>query len=118
MKYPQFDRSFNFKFFEEPWEGYLITQEELTELNDGEEGIGLTIDEDNCVFIVEENLTKKIVAHEMFHMRVKYFHLGSTDIDRKTFEEMCAEWAGYELEAFLKKRNQIFKKFKTLEGKK
>lgn len=118
MKYPQFDRGFKFSFFEEPWEGYILTEEELIELNDSKECAALTIYENNAIFISEGSVSKRVVTHEMFHMRVKYFHLDSTEIDRAGFEEMCADWAGYELEAFLKKRNQIFKKFKKLEDSK
>jgi hypothetical protein len=118
MKYPQFDRHFKFRFFDDIWEAYLITEEELTELNDGEKGSALTIDTENCIFIDEDCLTKRYVTHELFHIRVKYFHLHSAEIDCSMFEEICAEWAGHELESFLKKRNQIFNKFKKLEGKK
>jgi hypothetical protein len=117
MRYP-FDRGFKFKFFDQPWEAYLITEDEITELNDGKECAALTEDAENCLFISEGYVSKKIVGHELFHMRVKYFNLGSTDIGWEDLEEIVADWAGNEIESFIKTRNKIYNKFKKLEGSK
>jgi hypothetical protein len=121
MKYV-FDRSFKFKVNEDEWQGYLITEDEAKELdekfNDVDIGFGaltLTKDDGRCLFVVEGHVTKNIIVHELFHIYVSYFCLGSTDVSLDDFEEIIAEFLELHLTKFIKKSNSLYKKFKKLE---
>lgn len=116
-----YDRSFKFKINDDSWEGYLITEDEALELdmkkNDIEDGFAaLTSTDDRCLFIVETHVTKNIIAHELFHIYVSYFHIDSANVTIHQFEEIVAEFLEVNLSKFIKKQNYIFKKYKQLEG--
>lgn len=125
MKY-EFDRSFKFKINEDTWEAYLITLEELKELdaNTGEDPLfegdddtpAMILTEKKCLFIVEGNTDKGIIAHELFHIFVEYFNTQSADLDVDQFEEVVANFLEKRLDVFLKIRNKLYNKFKKLEG--
>ena len=120
MKYG-FDRFFKFKINDDEWEMYLVTEEEYIELDneddDGKEeaqGAMVKLDE-KCLFVCEGNVNKGIITHELFHIYVDSFHLDSAEIDVDSFEEIVASFLQYQLDKFIKKRNQIYKQFIKLE---
>ena len=122
MKY-DYDRSFIIKINDDPWEIYLLTEEEAHELdeklNDSTNGFAaltLTGKDGPCLFFTEGNVTKGIVSHELFHLYVSYFHIDSADITVVQFEEIVAEFLEQNLDKFTKTRNKLFKKLKALEG--
>lgn len=124
MKY-KFDRSFTMSIMDDAWEIYLITEEEASELdeqlndsNTGFRALTLTGDDGKCIFFVEGSVTKNVVVHELFHLYVSYFHLDSANITIEQFEEIIAEFLEANLDKFIKTKNKLFNKLKTLEGTK
>lgn len=121
MKF-EYDRSFTFKVNEDSWSGYLITEEEATELDEkinntttSFRALTLTGTDGKCIFFVEGSVTKDVVTHELFHIYVSYFHLDSADVSVEQFEEIIAEFLEANLDKFIKKRNSIYNKLKKLE---
>lgn len=114
-----YDRSFKFKINDDFWEFYLITEEEAVELDDDDEGfkaITFTKEDGRCMFVVEGNVTKQIIGHELFHVYVSYFNIDSANLDVDTFEEIIAEFLETSLDKFVKMRNKLFNRYKKLEG--
>jgi hypothetical protein len=125
-----YDRSFKFKINSDSWECYLVTDEELKEL-DAQEGNDLEDhldDDDNddapamiltqkkCLLICEGCIRKDIVAHELFHIMVEYFYTGSANLTVDQFEEVVANFLEQRLDYFVRTRNSLYKRFKRLEG--
>lgn len=122
----KFDRGFNFKINSTQWECYLITIEESIEVDEiilsynddhtaGEEFPGMTLPYKKVIFIVEGNVNKNIIGHELFHAIVDSFNIGSADLNIDQFEEVVADYLGYNVEDFIKLRNRLLKKFIKLE---
>lgn len=125
MRY-NYDRSFKFKFQDDNWEGYLITEDEMKELDasipdgdgvhsDGDNNPAMIVTDQRCFFMTEGNINPIIVGHELLHMFVEYLYITSADIDTDQFEEIMADFIGNNIDKFIKKRNQLLKKFKKLE---
>ncbi len=114
-----FDRSFTFKFHDDDWEAYLITEEEFIELNENDEdidteAIAMILMKDKCLFITEGNIDKITIGHELYHMFVKYFYIESADLTVDQFEEINAEFFGSEVDKFIKIRDELYNKYKEL----
>lgn len=117
----QFDRHFKFKINDDTWSFFLITEQEAHELdqklNDLDEGFrAMTVKEDRSLFVVEGNVTKEIINHELFHIYVSYFYLDSASLSNEEFEEIIAEFLERDMEKFMKKRNIIYRKYKELNS--
>lgn len=121
-----FDRSFRFKINNIFWECYLITREESVEVDEivlsynddhvpGVEFPGMTLPYKKTMFIVESHVNKNIIGHELFHAIVDSFNIGSADLTNDQFEEVIADYLGYNVENFIKLRNKLYKKFVKLE---
>lgn len=114
-----YDRRFRFRLNDDYWECYLITEEEAEELDeDGFRAMTYTKQDGRCIFVVEGNVTKDIIAHELFHVYVSYFNLDSSGIDLDAFEEVIAEFLETSLDKFVRMRNRLYNKYKKLEGSK
>lgn len=122
MQFP-YDRSFTFKINEDDWEAYLITDEEAKELDEvyGEEGEdieefpAMVLTEKKCLFIVEGNVNKGILAHELIHIYVEYLYIGSAKLNVDQFEEVIAEFFEHNSDRYITKRDELFKTFQELE---
>lgn len=122
MKY-DFDRHFKMRINDDWWEFYLVTEEEMGDVTEeqlGERdikcyGLTLTNGDGYCMLIVEGYVTKNLINHELFHLYVSYFNLGSSGIDVDTFEEITAEFLQFNLDKFIKTRNKLVKRFQKLE---
>lgn len=125
MKY-NYDRSFKFKINDDTWEAYLITTEELQELDAStgddplyegdDETPAMVMPRKKCLFIVEGHVDKQIIAHELFHIWNEYFFIESADLTVEQYEEVIAKFLEEKLDTFVKMRNKLYNKFKTLEG--
>lgn len=125
MKY-SYDRSFKFKINDDTWEAYLITEDELKELdaNTGDDPLfegdddlpAMVLPSEKCLFLAEGNVDKGIIAHELFHVYNEYFHTKSANLDVDQYEEVVANFLEERLDMFCKKRNFLYKKFKKFEG--
>lgn len=124
MKF-QYDRSFKFNFHDDEWEAYLITQEEFKELSDtidvdettpdvDEDSIAMVLNTQKCLFLTEGNINKVTIGHELYHMFVRYFYIGSADLTVDQFEEINAEFLGDDVDKFIEIRNELYQKFKEL----
>jgi len=114
MKF-QYDRSCRMKIQDDWWEIYVITDEEAHELDeDGFRALTLTKEDGQCMIFVEGNVTKNIVAHELFHLYVSYFNLESADLDTDAFEEIVAEFLENNMDKFIRIRNKIYNKIRRL----
>lgn len=114
-----YDRSFTFNFQGDEWEAYLITEEEFKELNedDGDvedDAIAMVLTKKKCLFLTEGNVDKITIGHELYHMRISYLHLNSADLTVDQFEEVNAEFLGYEVDKFVRIRDELYMKFKEL----
>lgn len=123
MKY-QYDRSFIMNIMDDAWEIYLLTEEEAEELdqelNDSEgsfRALTLTGEDGRCIFFVEGSVSKSVVTHELFHLYVSYLHIDSADITIEQFEEIIAEFLEANLDKFIKTKNKLYNKLKTLGTK-
>jgi len=117
-----FDRKFKTRINDDIWECYILTEEEAQDIdrkyNDTEDGFrAMTSLEDNCLFFVEGNITKSIIAHELFHVYVKYFYINSANVDMDQFEEIVAEFIEDRLEKFIRVRNRLYAQFLEYEEK-
>lgn len=125
MQY-DYDRSFTFKVNDDVWEAYLVTEDELKELDaktgddpefEGDDDVpAMVIPNKKCLFITEGHVTKNIINHELFHIFVEYFYIGSADLDTDQFEEVVASFLEHRLDSYLKIRNLLYRKYKKLEG--
>ena len=118
-KYP-FDRKFRIKIHDDWWQMYIVTEEEAVELdvicNDSTDGFrALTYTSEKCMFVVETYISKDIIAHELFHVYVKYFHMTSAEITVSQFEEVVADFLEENLDKFVKMRNKLYNRFRKLE---
>ena len=120
----QFDRSFKFVINDDEWTCFLITEEEGIELDeiingdeaDTESFVGMVTFAPRCLYLAESGLEKSTVAHELFHIVVYYLHLNSADLDTSQFEEVLAVWIENEVDKFIRTRDKLYEKFKTLEN--
>ena len=122
MKY-NFDRSFKMRINDDPWEIYLLTEEESEEIdqelngeNDGFRALTLTKFDGQCMFFVEGSITKSVITHELFHVYVSYMHLDSSGIDIDSFEEIIAEFLENNIDKVIKIRNKIYNRLIKFEG--
>lgn len=123
----QYDRSFKFKLNEDVWEAYLLTDQESKELDslesdeedksgEGEDFPGMILPNKKCLFLVEGHVTLEYIGHELLHMFVESMYLGSANLDTEQFEEVMAEFLGYNVDKFIKIRNKLYRRYKKLEG--
>lgn len=118
---PDYNRTFTTKINDDTWTFTLITDEEAIELDeeyhDSSAGFrALTILEDKAIFLVEGNVTKGTIMHELFHVAVYYMHLGSADLTTDAFEEVIAVYMENEIDKLIKLRNRVYNKAILLEG--
>lgn len=114
-----FDRFFKFKIRDEKWNCYLITDEEMIEVEQSiypeneikESSAGLLYFAGKSLFINEEHLNKATILHELFHIHIDYLHLSSADLDVDTFEEVIAVFLENEIDKLVKMRNKLYNKF-------
>ncbi len=125
MKF-DYDRSFKFKVMDDTWEAYLVTEDELKELDakyhtdpdfDGDDNVpALVLTEKKSLFITEGHVNKNIINHELFHIFNEYFYIGSADLDVDQYEEVVASFLENSLDKYLKVRNKLYNQYKKLEG--
>lgn len=118
-----FDRCFKFKVGDEKWEAYLITEEEMIELNIDDEHFevdehtkGFVEFSDKCFFIQEGCVSKGTVRHELFHVYINQHNLESADITTDQFEEVVATFLERHHDKYVKKVNELYRKYKRFEG--
>lgn len=118
-----FDRCFKFKVGDESWEAYLITLEEMIELNSDDDDIevdeetkGFVDFKDKCFFIQEGCVNKGTIRHELLHVYINQHNLESADVTVDQLEEIIATFFERHHDKYVKKVNQLYKKYKAFEG--
>lgn len=121
-----YDRYFTFKVYGDTWEAYLVTNEELKEIDaresedpfdEGEDGVpAMILPSKKCLFLSDDKVNKNLITHELFHIIVEYFHIESAHLEVDQFEEVVANFLENRLDYFIKIRNSIYRKYLKLQG--
>ena len=104
MKYP--GKRHVIRINGEPWQLYVISGCQRTEEVDW---AAKTIPTEKVILFWEDFLSFGVVAHELFHAYSAYFHLHSSNVQMRDYEEIVADFLEKRLDTFHKHAKEVWR---------
>jgi hypothetical protein len=100
------------------WLLKIVTPKEMRKLSGSNDTAGLCVPDDHAIYISDDSVTYRVIAHELFHAFWSYLHLKDTNnINLDDAEEIGASLFAGEGEEMVKKAKRFTKTLKKLQEK-